>query len=217
MFLLEYNKFTEADALRVNGVDLFLAERVGTEKESMNAAEQTSATLWDSSVILSKYLEANAQLIEGKSCIELGAGKGLVGLYCAALGGKVLLTDMKKATHTLLKTIQGNPRLYEKLEVKELDWRIKHDLPKFEVILGSDIVWVLDLVTPLVETIVSLSSDSTNIYLADQQRSKICQDRFFEEIRANGFNVQLIPWQHEWYSKNSVSIHHICKQSNSYR
>ena len=216
MFLLEYNKFTEADALRVNEVDLFLAERVGTE-ESMNAAEQTSATLWDSCVILSKYLEANPQLIKGKNCIELGAGKGLVGLYCAALGGKVLLTDMKKAIPTLLKTIQGNPRLYARLEVKELDWCTKHDLPNFEVILGSDIIWVLDLVTPLVETIVSLSNDSTNIYLADQQRSKICQDKFFEEIRANGFHVQLIPWHHEWYSKNSVNIYHFRKNSNPYR
>lgn len=33
--------------------------------------------VWDSSIVLSKYLERWPQIIEGKHCIELGAGCGL--------------------------------------------------------------------------------------------------------------------------------------------
>ena len=213
MLLLEYNKFSEQEVLRVNDeLQLRLAETTATDIGLMNATEQTSATLWDSCVILSKYLEANPSLIEGKSCIELGAGKGILGLYCAALGArKVVLTDVELAVPTLRKTIDLNPSLAGILSAQELDWTSPHGLKGFDVVLGADIVWVLDLVQPLVQTIQSISTSETLIILADQQRSKICQDEFFKQLRQCGFVVDIVQWTHPRYQKDSVKIYQIRK------
>uniref|UniRef100_A0A0B7A2E0 Methyltransferase small domain-containing protein n=2 Tax=Arion vulgaris TaxID=1028688 RepID=A0A0B7A2E0_9EUPU len=45
-----------------------------------------SAFVWDSAVVLAKYLAKNRHLVHGKKVIELGAGTGLTGLVAAALG-----------------------------------------------------------------------------------------------------------------------------------
>ena len=45
----------------------------------------TGGTSWDASVVLSKYLEKNKDLVEGKMVIELGSGVGIAGMSAAVL------------------------------------------------------------------------------------------------------------------------------------
>lgn len=205
MLLLEYFKFTPNEILNFKNLQLRLSENEGNE---MNATEQTSQTLWDSCYILCKYLEFNPLVIRGKRCIELGSGRGLLGLYCGCLGAEmVVMTDVGKAVPNLQETIRLNPKV-ENICCRELDWFKKNDFGKFDIILGSDIIWVLDLVKPLVDTIVSLSSRDTLIILADQQRSKICQDEFFIQLKKAGFRIDIVDWMHHRYFKDSVKIYH---------
>jgi predicted nicotinamide N-methyase len=42
-------------------------------------AEGFASTVWDSSIVMAKYLERHAPQFAGKRCLELGAGCGLVG------------------------------------------------------------------------------------------------------------------------------------------
>ena len=42
-------------------------------------AEGFASTVWDSSIVMSKYLERHSSQFAGKRCLELGAGCGLVG------------------------------------------------------------------------------------------------------------------------------------------
>lgn len=45
----------------------------------------TGPAVWDSSVVLAKFLEINPHLVSGKRCIELGAGCGLAGIAASRL------------------------------------------------------------------------------------------------------------------------------------
>jgi hypothetical protein len=58
------------------------------------------ATVWDSAVRLSRYLDSSEAIREGlenRNVCEVGAGTGLVGLVAGALGANVTLTDVKSA------------------------------------------------------------------------------------------------------------------------
>lgn len=37
--------------------------------------------VWDSAIVLAKYLERWPEIVAGKGCIELGSGCGLAGAY----------------------------------------------------------------------------------------------------------------------------------------
>jgi len=51
--------------------------------------------LWDSCLILTRYLSRHRELLQDKSVVELGSGLGLVGIYCSLLDARVSLTDME--------------------------------------------------------------------------------------------------------------------------
>ena len=53
-----------------------------------------ASTVWDSSIVMAKYIEKNAGVFKGKRCVELGAGCGLVGVVLARVGAEVVLTDL---------------------------------------------------------------------------------------------------------------------------
>ena len=43
--------------------------------------EGFASTVWDSSIVLSKYVQKHPHLFKGKRCLELGAGCGLIGAF----------------------------------------------------------------------------------------------------------------------------------------
>lgn len=54
--------------------------------------------LWNAGQVIAQYLEDNAQLVQGKTVLELGAGAGLPSLIAAILGAKkVVVTDYPDA------------------------------------------------------------------------------------------------------------------------
>jgi hypothetical protein len=58
-----------------------------------------------------------------------------------------------------------------------------------DVILGADVVWLEDLVEPLVSTVRQLAGPGTSVYVAHQTRSQRVDDKFFELMR-EGFDVE---------------------------
>src|SRR5438270_14050775 len=72
-------------------------------------------TIWDSSIITSKYLyqTLNASLpysnnsstaATKKTCIELGSGCGLLGLVMCSLGFSTTLTDLPEVVNSVLSS-----------------------------------------------------------------------------------------------------------------
>lgn len=60
----------------------------------------TGGRIWDSSMILAKYLCKNETMLNTKfkkgttlNILELGSGTGILGIYAACLGWNVILSD----------------------------------------------------------------------------------------------------------------------------
>ena len=76
-----------------------------------NSGQGTGLTTWDGAVVLAKYLEHHLgpSFLAGKRVLETGAGTGLVGLACAALGAAaVTLTDLPYTLGNLEANVQRN-------------------------------------------------------------------------------------------------------------
>ncbi|XVF43785.1 hypothetical protein PTKIN_Ptkin02bG0068400 [Pterospermum kingtungense] len=88
----------------------------------------TGAVMWDSGVVLGKFLEHAVDLgmlvLQGKKVIELGSGCGLVGCVAALLGAQVVLTDLPDRLKLLKKNVETNLRhgVRGSASVKELTW-----------------------------------------------------------------------------------------------
>lgn len=83
----------------------------------------TGSTVWDSCVVLAKFLEEQRDVLnlKGKRTIELGSGCGLLGIAAAMLGGNVTLTDQENILGLLHRNVEQNS-LCGKCRVMELVW-----------------------------------------------------------------------------------------------
>ncbi|TXG65402.1 hypothetical protein EZV62_006677 [Acer yangbiense] len=96
---------------------------------SLSTPGVTGSVMWDSGVVLGKFLEhavdSGMLLLQGKKILELGSGCGLVGCIAALLGGQVILTDLPDRLRLLKKNVETNLRhgnLKGSAVVKELTW-----------------------------------------------------------------------------------------------
>ncbi|KAH9781105.1 protein-lysine N-methyltransferase [Citrus sinensis] len=96
---------------------------------SLGTPGVTGSVMWDSGVVLGKFLEhavdSGMLLLHGKKIVELGSGCGLVGCIAALLGAQVILTDLPDRLRLLKKNIQNNLRhgdLRGSAVVTELTW-----------------------------------------------------------------------------------------------
>ncbi|XP_059661633.1 uncharacterized protein LOC132307784 isoform X2 [Cornus florida] len=114
---------------------------------SMSTPGVTGAVMWDSGVILGKFLEHAVEsdmiLLQGKKVIELGSGCGLVGCIASFLGAQVILTDLPDRLRLLKKNVEAN--LYGDVRgsaaVTELIWgnyldpELSNPLPDYDAVL----------------------------------------------------------------------------------
>uniref|UniRef100_A0A2C9WGR0 Uncharacterized protein n=1 Tax=Manihot esculenta TaxID=3983 RepID=A0A2C9WGR0_MANES len=96
---------------------------------SLGAPGVTGSVMWDSGVVLGKFLEhavdSKMLMLQGKKVVELGAGCGLVGCIAALLGAQVAFTDLPDRLRLLKKNVEANLRdgdLRGSAVVKELIW-----------------------------------------------------------------------------------------------
>lgn len=132
-------------------------------QEDYEASDGTGGTVWDGSTVLAKYLEASlADALSGLTVLEVGCGVGVAGLAAAALGaGHVILTDLPYALDNTRAVVKANAASVPgRISVVELDWTAPQPLDA-DVILGADVVWVADLIPPLVDTLRELTQAAT--------------------------------------------------------
>lgn len=148
--------------------------------------------VWDSGLVLAKYLEYKHCFLKGhwknKYVIELGAGTGLVGLTAACLGASVLLTDLPALLPLLeLNLTENGDKLQGNTEARVLKWG--QDVSAFvkpDVILVADCIYYQQSLEPLVVTLKELSDHNTEILMSYEERETgnkpMLQKRFFELI-----------------------------------
>lgn len=122
--------------------------------ESLTEGEcETGCVVWDGAVVLARYMCEHVDLVRGKRILELGAGQGLVGIACAALGAaSVHLTDLSHRINALRRNIERNG---VDASAMPLDWTddTAHQTVEVDIVVCSDCIYDLPLVGPLVETI----------------------------------------------------------------
>ncbi|KAH7295965.1 hypothetical protein KP509_26G001400 [Ceratopteris richardii] len=151
-----------------------------------------ASTVWDSSIVLSKYLEKWPSLVKGKHCIELGAGCGLPGITAACLGAaSVLLTDLSENLPLLKANVSSNG-LTETVMVANLEWGQQYDSynRSFDVVLAADIMYDASSIAALLRTLRCIAGASTCIILA-YGRNRQAEDTFFQQLQ-NCFSINCV-------------------------
>lgn len=143
----------------------------GVKQELGQTLKSTGLTIWPAAPILCTYLtEHGEELLQGKNVLELGAGLGLAGLLAANMCTSIVLTDGDTETLSLLrKNVSQNAKrndngVFAKVQCGQLRWGINMSpfaakySPSggFDVILGSDIIYSEDIISPLFDTVNTL-------------------------------------------------------------
>lgn len=147
------------------------------------------AEIWPSSIALSEYLCSKD--IYGKGLLELGCGVGVVGIVAALEGAKVLMTDYEedalKFTRMNIEKNFTQAMLDPLVVVKYLDWRTPALSRKFDLIIGSDLIYEQRNHEPILNIIKQYLREDGEAILTDPNRSTL--EKFLKNADEFGFNV----------------------------
>ena len=165
----------------------------------------TGGRIWESSRHLADYLAALGKDDWGRTrVVELGAGCGLVGLTCAALGAaEVVLTDqvLHVAQVNADRNFTGAER--ERIALQPLRWGDAADIAAvkggqgraFDLIAASDVLYNVESHDALAETMAALSTPGTVVLLCTPDGSPTFPHqfntgsvRFYDRMRELGFD-----------------------------
>lgn len=173
--------------------------------------------LWDSCLVLARYLALHRPLVAGKSVVELGSGLGLVGIVCALLSADVTLTDMGD----VVPLLQYNIALNFPLDTSDSDGRrtvpsirptaATHEwgtettalpTPLPDVVVLSDVVYDPEGYAPLVASLAALATEHTVVLMAHRSRNPM-EHQFFELLSAT-FTLELVDWASEFAAADAA-------------
>jgi predicted nicotinamide N-methyase len=126
------------------------------------------ADLWPASRMLAKAI-LHEPLPPGGEALEIGCGLGLAGIAALSVGWKVTFSDYDASA---LRFAANNARLngFSNFSTLQLDWRFPPDDLRATVILGSDLVYELRHVEPVVAFINRVLLPEGKCLLTDQDR-----------------------------------------------
>ncbi|GMN46150.1 hypothetical protein TIFTF001_015327 [Ficus carica] len=182
---------------------------------SLSTPGVTGAVMWDSGVVLGKFLEhavdSSMLNLQGKKIVELGSGCGLVGCIAALLGGHVILTDLPDRLRLLKKNIEvnlGHGNIRGSATVTELTWGDDPDLQLIEPLpdFGSDVVYSEGAVADLLATLKQLCGYETTIFLAGELRNDAILEYFLEAAMKDFLvgRVDQTQWHPDYCSRRVV-------------
>ncbi|KAJ4763065.1 Protein-lysine methyltransferase METTL21B [Rhynchospora pubera] len=112
----------------------------------------TGQLVWPGAVLMNNYLSNHAEILSGRSVIELGSGIGITGILCSRFCKEVVLTDHNDE---VLEIIRKNIELEASrrnqnlpgLTAKKLEWGNREHIQQilqthhsgFDIVLGADI------------------------------------------------------------------------------
>lgn len=153
------------------------------------AIPHTGGCVWETAYLMALWAHAElepraklaAQRGEPLRVLEVGAGCGFVGLALAHMGCRVLLTEQPGVLANLEENVRrNNPRALGlrggECGAARLRWGDAEDLAAlrgetFDLIIGTDVVYCPELVSPLLRTLwACCDSERTSVLLCLQQR-----------------------------------------------
>ncbi|KAI7839127.1 hypothetical protein COHA_007130 [Chlorella ohadii] len=139
--------------------------------------------VWPASIALCRYLANHPEVVAGQQVVELGAGMGLVGLLCAALGAQhVLLTDYEPQVLAHLDKNAALNGLQKRCASLRLDWRqpaaslAQQQQGNWHRIVAADVLYASAVVQPLIATLRLLLHPEGVTLIGHQVRRAIVLD-----------------------------------------
>lgn len=126
--------------------------------------------LWEAAPVLAEDLVASGAVGAGRSVLELGAGVGLTGLVAAALGASVVQTDHSIEALALAALNAARNRVTGTVQAPG-DWLHWQEERRFDVILGSDILYDAGLHGPVLSILERNLAPGGRVLLSDPGRS----------------------------------------------
>ena len=182
-----------------------------------NVAEHdvTGINIWSASIVLSRWLISHPEWVNDKDVCELGAGCGLPGLTAGVVGKpkSILLTDyLPHCVENLSHNLKANN--ISEGGAHALDWNRTATWPKgsgssesgkkFGVLLGSDLVYDLEMVPALISVVSGLmESDGTFLYVAPKKRDGLTE--FLQAMTESDFEVASTVEAPEAYYENPLA------------
>ena len=164
--------------------------------------------LWPSSIALAHDLVSRADDLRGRRVLELGAGTGLPGIVAASLGARVVQTDRDELAMSACKR-NGERNKVETVEHRMADWRSWEDAGQYDWIIGSDILYGVEMHPYLRRIFESNLAPAGRLLLSDPFRAISLE--LLEAMGEGGWSVTLSKWSvGEEATPRPVAVYELC-------
>jgi predicted nicotinamide N-methyase len=140
------------------------------------------AKLWPSAIGLCQFLQNNLHYIKNKKVLELAAGLGLPGIFCATHASQVCISDIEPQAVALVQQSVLHNKLAN-ITCRVIDWSDCEKVAIPDVLLLSDINYEPAQFEKLLSVIRYFLSNHCTIILSTPQR-----------LMAKDFINQLLPY-----------------------
>jgi len=127
--------------------------------------------LWEAAMVLADLMLTTPPEQEGQTLLELGAGLGAPGLAAALTGYRVTLSDYEPRILDFQRVSVAANGL-KGVECRRLDWLAPPPLPRFDTIIGAEILFRESFFEPILNTLRTLLAENGLVYLAHDARRK---------------------------------------------
>jgi predicted nicotinamide N-methyase len=166
--------------------DAFLDDPAVTDRHETSGYMPYWAYVWPASLHLARQV-ASAPWPRGTRVLELGCGVGLAGLAAVLRGDDVVFSDYDPVAVELC--LLNARRWGQSATGWVFDWRDLGNSPRFEAILGCEVIYELGNHDPLLNVLDHLLSDTGLAWFADAGR--IRAPAFIDRLAPRGYDVRL--------------------------
>lgn len=125
-----------------NGIEIFVPDPVFIKETVKDKGENPAmlywAKVWPAALGLCVFLQNNLHYIKNKNVLELAAGPGLPGIFCAAYARQVCISD-KEPKAVELARLSATHHQLQNVSCRTIDWNDLKDESLPEILLLSDI------------------------------------------------------------------------------
>ena len=180
-----------------------------TVKYKQNFVLGKGGIFWDGAYFLTKFMlekylnEENEDENNIKNVLELGAGTALPSIVCLIKGLRVVTTDIPKMIPFIEEIINNNKSSFNKNShsiISELSWEKEEDIQRifelnkknpFDLIIGSELIYLDDLFDDLIHVLDILSDKNTIILFSYKIRLPEMVEQFLQKLKQK-FEIKFI-------------------------
>ena len=182
----QYDTYPTEIAVAGKRLKFFQAKEIESALDGVCIGEDGSAEfpfwlkIWEASVVLANFV-SRIPKDDDKRWLEIGAGMGVSGIFAAAFGHRITITDNNQDA---IKFAQANATLngLENVEFALLDWTQPTVANQYDYIIGSEVIYKDDLFHPLMRLFKTSLSPQGTIFLAGDVRRR-SPLKFFDMLR----------------------------------